>query len=129
MALEKLIDKKYILEKTIQLEGGDVFTREGWTAVPNCILETPILSSSAKLVYCMILRRAQAKDYCFPGQERIGKDLGMSERTVREAIKELEKSGCLKMIRRGQGKTNIYKLPMRKLDKILKKKSVEKPQL
>ncbi len=124
--MRKLIEKQDIEERSIQIIGGDIFTQDGWTSVPNCILETHRLSSNAKLVYCMILRRAQRKDFCFPGQDGVGDELGMSRQTVASAIKELQTAGCLIVIRRGQGKTNIYKLPINKLEKIFKKKNVQK---
>lgn len=108
------------MEADIVIEGGDILTVGGYTIVPNYILETPKLSSNSKLVYALLLRRAQNKDYSFPGQEKLGKDCGLSARTVWTCLKELEKKHCLKIQRRGQGKTNLYILTLKKLEQKLK---------
>jgi DNA-binding MarR family transcriptional regulator len=49
-------------------------------------------------------------DSCFPGQERLAADMGMSQSRVSEFIKELEGAELIEITRRGQGKTNLYKI-------------------
>jgi biotin operon repressor len=56
---------------------------------------------------------AWQNDYCFPGQARLGMDLGIDERNVRRHLKSLEAHGLLAIQRRGQGKTNIYELNLK----------------
>ncbi|MDR3558741.1 MAG: helix-turn-helix domain-containing protein, partial [Candidatus Pacebacteria bacterium] len=58
----------------------------------------------------MLLSYAWQNDYCFPGQERLADDLGVTDRSVRTNLKALEEQGLLVIKRRGQGKTNIYEL-------------------
>ena len=58
----------------------------------------------------MFLSYAWHNDSCFPGQERLAEDMGMSVSRVNEFIKGLESAGLIEIIRRGQGKTNIYKI-------------------
>ena len=50
---------------------------------------------------------------CFPGQERLAEDMGMSRSRVTEFVGELEKLGYITIQRRGQGKTNIYTLNLK----------------
>ena len=57
-----------------------------------------------------MFKYAWQKNYSFPGQDRLAKDMGSGTRSVVRYIQELEKSGMLKIRRRGQGKSNIYEL-------------------
>lgn len=100
-------------DRNIRFDGGDLLTKKGYTLVPNFLLDDSKLSSSAKLVYVMLLKYAWEKDYCFPGQVTLAKDIGKSERHVRTAIKELEAQRLLSVTHRGQGKSNIYTLHLR----------------
>ncbi len=97
-------------EQNIQLDTLDPVTRGGFTQIPNFILRDPVLSVGAKVVYAMFLSYAWHNDSCFPGQERLAKDMGMSVSRVNEFIKALESAGLVEIIRRGQGKTNLYKI-------------------
>ena len=47
---------------------------------------------------------------CFPGQDTLAQHMGMSVSRVNEYIKELEAAGLVEITRRGQGKTNLYKV-------------------
>jgi len=58
----------------------------------------------------MFLHYTWHNDFCFPGQERLAADMGMSQSRVSEFIKELEEMSLIEITRRGQGKTNLYKL-------------------
>lgn len=99
-----------IAEKTIELETLDPIARHGFTQVPNFILTNPTLGVGAKMTYAMFLHYAWHKDSCFPGQDRLAVDMGMSKSRVNEFIKELETAGFVEIIRRGQGRTNVYKI-------------------
>lgn len=100
-------------EKTIKLVGFDPMVSRGFTQVPNIILQNPDLSIGAKITYAMMLKYAWSKDFCFPGQETLAKDLGAGERSVRRYIKELEDSGFITVKQRGLGKVNVYALHSR----------------
>jgi biotin operon repressor len=97
-------------ERNIVLRGADAATRQGFTQVPNFILKSKKLSSGDKMAFAMLLSYAWQNDYCFPGQERLAEDLGVTDRSVRTNLKALEEQGLLVIKRRGQGKTNIYEL-------------------
>lgn len=99
-----------IAERNIELDTLDPIARFGFTQVPNFILTDGTLSLGAKVVYAMFLHYAWHKDHCFPGQDRLGEDMGMSKSRVNDFIKELETANLVEIKRRGQGKTNIYKI-------------------
>ncbi len=97
-------------ERNIELATSDPVARGGFTQVPNFILTNGNLSLGAKVTYSMFLHYAWHNDSCFPGQERLGADMGMSQSRVSEFIKELQTAGLIQITRRGQGRTNLYKL-------------------
>jgi Helix-turn-helix domain len=97
-------------EKNIVLNTLDPVSRDGFVQIPNFILKDPSLSVGAKVAYSMFISYAWHNKSCFPGQERLALDMGMSRSRVTEFIGELEKAGLVSIQRRGQGKTNIYNI-------------------
>ena len=96
--------------RNIELLQADVVTRHGFTQVPNFLFKNSGLSMGAVVVYSKFLSYAWHNDYCFPGQQRLAGELGISIGSVNSYIKELEHNGLISIERRGQGKTNIYKI-------------------
>jgi DNA-binding MarR family transcriptional regulator len=109
-------------DRNIILKGADAASARGFTQVPNFLLKSNKLSSGDKLAFAMLLSYAWQNDYCFPGQRRLGEDMGIDERNVRRHLKSLETHGLLSIQRRGQGKTNIYELNLKPRD--LKKRHI-----
>lgn len=85
-------------------------SRHGFTQVPNSVLKSEKLSPGAKLTYTMLLSYAWQNDFCFPGQERLAKDMGSGLRSVVRYVQELEKERFVKITKRGLGRPNIYEL-------------------
>jgi predicted transcriptional regulator len=54
------------------------------------------------------LSYAWHNDLCFPGQDRLARDMGMGVASVNRFVKELEEATLIEITRRGQGKTNFY---------------------
>lgn len=100
-------------ENTIRVVGADPMSRRGFTQVPNFILMNEKLNVGAKITYAMLLKYAWYDDHCFPGQAKLAKDIGSSERSVRSYLKELEGSGYITIKQRGLGKVNVYELHLR----------------
>lgn len=99
-----------IKEKNITLDTRDPVVRGGFTQVPNFILKMSELSVGAKVVYAMFLHYAWNNESCFPGQDRLAEDIGMSRASVTNYVGELEEAGLVGITRRGQGKTNLYNI-------------------
>jgi DNA-binding MarR family transcriptional regulator len=99
-----------IREKNIILKGADVLSAHGFTQVPNHVLRSEKLSPGAKLTYSMLLSYAWQNDYCFPGQDRLAKDMGITRQSANTHIQELSKKGFVRVTRRGQGRPNLYEL-------------------
>jgi hypothetical protein len=96
-------------ENTVVVE--DDYLRAGFTQVPNVVLRDPRISFGAKLAYSVLLSYAWQEKSCFPGQIRMGRDLGCSVRSVQTYLKELQDLGIVSVTRRGLTKTNVYTLP------------------
>ena len=99
-----------ILDRNIILKGADVLTTKGYTMVPNHVLVSDRISPGAKLAYAMLLKYAWQNDYCFPGQERLATDMGVTRQSANTYIQELQRGDFIGIKRRGQGKTNLYEL-------------------
>jgi hypothetical protein len=96
------------IEQNIKVNSTDPVALHGFTQLPNFILRNPDLSIGAKTTYSLFLSYAWHNHFCFPGQERLAKDIGMSVGSGNAFVKELERSGLIEITRRGQGKTNLY---------------------
>jgi len=82
--------------------------RKGFTSVPNYILSNPSVSFGARLTYSLLLSYAWKVESCFPGQERLSRELGVNKRSVIRYLQDLEEKGFIKAKRRGMGQTNVY---------------------
>lgn len=89
----------------------DETLRAGFTAVPNVILKRTDLSPGAKLCYIMLLTYAWDEGSCYPGQQRLAVDMGVTDRSVRTYLRELESRELVISTHRGLGHTNVYTLP------------------
>src|SRR5438876_3064821 len=96
--------------RNIILEGADALTAKGYTMVPNHVLVSDKVSPGAKLAYAMLLKYAWQDDFCYPGQERLAKDMGVTDRSVRTYLQELEGHKFVAIKQRGLGKPNLYEL-------------------
>lgn len=108
--MEHIAGRLNDIARNIEIVGADPVTRHGFTQVPNVILTNAALSVGAKLAYAMLLKYAWSDDACYPGQQRLAKDIGSGERSVRTYLKELEDAKLLEVTQRGLGKTNLYRL-------------------
>ena len=98
---------KNILEKNTIVVLNDAL-KQGFTQLPRYILKDKKLSFGARLTYAVLLSYAWQEDSCFPGQDKIAGDLGVSRQAVNGYLTELKDNEYINWERRGLGKTNIY---------------------
>jgi len=98
---------KNILEKNTIVVLNEAL-KQGFTQLPRYILKDKKLSFGARLTYAVLLSYAWQEDSCFPGQDKIAGDLGVSRPAVNGYLTELKDNQYISWERRGLGKTNIY---------------------
>lgn len=76
--------------------------------MPNKILFAHDLSMQAKCLYAILLAFAWQEEECFPGQDRLAKAAGCTDRTIRKYLDELKQYGLISWLQRGLNQTNIY---------------------
>ena len=108
--MERLGDTEQFKKRNMELEGFDRITAGGFTQIPNVIQNDPCLNLGEKAVYAQFLQYAWHHDYCFPSQDLIAKNLGLTRVRITQFVKGLEQKGYLTIQRRGLGKTNWYTL-------------------
>src|SRR5437879_5833111 len=82
-------------ERNLQLDTKNPVLQAGFTQIPNFILKHPIISVGAKVAFAMFLSYAWYNDSCFPGQNRLARDMGMSRVRVTQLIGELERASLV----------------------------------
>ncbi len=82
--------------------------KHGFTQLPNYVLKDKNLSFGARLSYAVLLSYAWQEDSCFPGQSRMAKDLGTTDRSIRTFLGELKEKGYISWKQQGLNKPNIY---------------------
>ena len=65
------------------------------------------------VAYALLLRYAWQNDYCYPSQELVAQNMGVTSRSLITYLKELQKVGWITVERRGQSKSNIYELDLK----------------
>ncbi len=97
------------MSDTIFIE--DETLRQGFTQIPNATLRRPDISPGAKLTYMVLLSYGWQEGSCFPGQERMAEDMGVTSRSVRTYLQQLQEAGLVIIKQRGLNQTNVYTLP------------------
>ena len=88
----------------MKLNSADPIALHGFTQLPNFILRNPKISIGAKTVYSLLLSYAWHNDLCFPGQDRLAKDMGMGIASVNRFIKELEECSLIEISAEDRGR-------------------------
>jgi len=87
--------------------------RKGHTIAHNIVLRDSELPEGEKLLYFLLRSYAYGgADNCYPGQERLARNLGISKRTIKRRIRGLEDRGLIvvkkRFNERGQQTSNTY---------------------
>lgn len=82
--------------------------RAGFAALPYMVLKDTALSIGARLTYAVLLMYAWQDQSCFAGQGKMAKDIGISDRQLRDYLRELEEHKYIRIKRQGLNKPNLY---------------------
>lgn len=82
--------------------------RAGFAAFPYKVLRDTRLSVGARITYGVLLSYAWCEGSTFAGQARMSRDIGVSERQLRDYLRELQDRGYIRIKRQGLNKPNLY---------------------
>lgn len=91
---------------------------QGYGTVAKAVMQSQDISISAKALYAYFCSFTGAGCSCFPSQQKISFDLGVSKDSLNKYIRELKEAGFLKVEQEktnGRFSRNIYTLPDTKL--------------
>jgi len=75
--------------------------------IPNWMLEFTGVSPTAKLIFGRLCEHAGKKGKAYPAQETLAREIGLSEKPIRSALKELERERLIRITRpKGASKMN-----------------------
>jgi hypothetical protein len=97
-------------EERTQIVIEDAVLRGGFTQIPNVVLQRSDIGPGAKLTYVALLFFAWQGDRCFPGQDSLALVAGVSVRSIKIHLQQLDECGLIAVRRRGHTKTNVYTL-------------------
>lgn len=94
--------------------------------VPNCLLSYRGLTPGAKLCWTRLSRFAGKDLECWPSLTLLCEEIGVSERSARGYLTELEQAGFIKVIQRGLQQTNKYQILKHRIfiESLLSKKGI-----
>lgn len=90
----------------IKLES-DSILEKGYGLISRNVMRDKNISASAKTVYCYLVSFAGNKGVCYPSLELIRNELGFSKNTLNKYMKELRKSGLVKVFRLQNEENNL----------------------
>ena len=82
----------------------------GFTQVPNEVIEDSSLTIQARMVYIALLSKAWTSNTAFPGHKFLAEMMGVSTKTIGKYLKELRSVNLISWKRQGLNKTNLYTL-------------------
>ena len=100
-----------------------------YTIVHTNVLFDTTLSSDARFLFTILRAHCYGtRDICWPGYERLCAIIGHSETTIRACMHELTTAGHVHCTRRGQGRTNLYRVASPCAKSRTSKSEVQEPQ-
>jgi predicted transcriptional regulator len=76
--------------------------------LPNWLVCRTEISEGAKICYARLAQYAGNQGYCFPFQETLAKEMGVSERQIRRRLHELTENNLIELEQRGLSQSNTY---------------------
>lgn len=86
----------------------DANLRQGFAQVPNVVLRDARITGNEKILYALLLSYAWQDNECFPGQDLLAENMGLTLRSIGRLLNSLRKKKLIGWKRQGQGKVNIY---------------------
>ena len=81
-----------------------------FVATPRTIANDATLPPGARTLWTILKDHARQRSSCYPGYRRLCALMGACENTVRRYMRMLIHAGLVEQLRRGQRRTNVYRL-------------------
>lgn len=79
-----------------------------WGVMPGEVLHDKELTAAGKLLYLLLSSMAHSSGYCWPSNETLAAELGLSKRRVRELLAALQERGYIRVeVRRAEDTNEV----------------------
>lgn len=95
--------------------------RSGFAAFPYLVMRDKAVSLGARMTYAFLLMYSWQEGSCFPGQQKMANQMGVSERQLRRYLYELSASGYIRIERTDKRYNNTYIILDKKPSKLKKR--------
>lgn len=96
-------------ERTVQFKKVSPLLAGGFAQLPRVVTRAgKRISPMAKITFATLLDYAWQDGFCFPAQERLARDIGTNEKSVRKYLAELQELGMIEVKKQGRGLHNVY---------------------
>lgn len=95
--------------RTVRFKKAGALLGSGFIQLPRVVTRAGSrISPLAKITLATLLDYAWQDGFCFPAQERLARDIGINEKSVRKYLAELQELEIVEVKKQGRGLHNIY---------------------
>ncbi|RED13924.1 hypothetical protein POI8812_02325 [Pontivivens insulae] len=96
-------------ERTVRFRKASPLLAGGFAQLPRVVTRAGRrISPMAKITFATLLDYAWQDGFCFPAQERLARDIGTNEKSVRKYLAELQALEMIEVKKQGRGLHNVY---------------------
>lgn len=111
----------FVKARVEQIIVENTLLRAGFAAFPYLVMKDRSLSIGARLAYAFLLMYAWQEGSCFPGQETLADDMGISRAQVQRFLYELRDQQYIRIERTDRRFNNTYIILDKKPSKLRKR--------
>lgn len=95
--------------RTVRFKKTNPLLASGFAQLPRVVIRAgKRISPMAKITFATLLDYAWQDGFCFPAQERLARDIGTNEKSIRKYLAELKDLKMIEVKKQGRGLHNIY---------------------
>ena len=95
--------------RTVRFKKSSPLLVNGFVQLPRVVVRAgKRISPMAKITFATLLDYAWQDGFCFPAQDRLARDIGTNEKSIRKYLAELEALQMIEVKKQGRGLHNIY---------------------
>ena len=95
--------------RTVRFKKANPLLASGFAQLPRVVIRAgKRISPMAKITFATLLDYAWQDGFCFPVQERLARDIGTNEKSIRKYLAELQDLKMIEVKKQGRGLHNIY---------------------